>query len=577
MFIRKVTHHYPSGPVDYLYLVKGYREGGKVRQRVIVNFGRADVLAPHVDTLVRLLRPYVPAATGPLTAVQAPQALTYGPVAVAGQLWTQLGLDAIIARTCDAEVAERSFVLAAHRLVHPGSEHALAWWLEESFVPDRAGQRILPQWKVRGRVRVAHRQLQHWYRTLDRLLAAKAQIEANLYLRLRDLFGLQVDVVFFDLTSTYFEGAGPTGLARHGHSRDGRRRNRQVLVGVVMASGWPIASYVFEGHRQDRTTVQEVVADVRQRFAIQRVVWVADRGMVSEQTLAAMTAGEDHYLVGLQRRRNPTAQAILDAATGLRQPLPEGGQLCEVRLPGDRAHYVVVWSPERLAFEREMRRQEMRRCRDELRTLEIAVARRKLKAPAKIGARAGRILAAHHGTRYFAWEVTADGRFRFWVDRAKLRAERRVEGTYILQTNDPALDASRAVATYKELQTVERTFRTLKDVLAVRPMYHQTAARVRGHLFVAHLALVLGCALEKALRRAGLTMALDTALEALRPVRLVTLELKDTQIQVVTKPTAHAQAVLKAVGLSRLRPPGERCENASDKIQENQGFQPTSC
>lgn len=577
MFIRKVTHRYPSGPVDYLYLVEGYREGGKVRQRVIVNFGRADVLAPHVDTLVRLLRPYVPATTGPLTAVQAPQALTYGPVAVARQLWTQLGMDAIIARTCDAAVAERSFVLAAHRLVHPGSEHALAWWLEESFVPDRAGQRILPQWKVHGRVRVAHRQLQHWYRTLDRLLAAKAQIEADLYLRLRDLFGLQVDVVFFDLTSTYFEGAGPTGLARHGHSRDGRPRNRQVLVGVVMASGWPIASYVFEGHRQDRTTVQEVVDDVRQRFAIQRVVWVADRGMVSEQTLTAMTAGEDHYLVGLQRRRNPTAQAILDAATGPRQPLPEGGQLCEVRLPGDRALYVVVWSPERLAFEREMRRQEMRRCRNELRTLKIAVARRKLKAPAKIGARAGRILAAHHGTRYFAWEVTADGRFRFWVDRAKLRAERRVEGTYILQTNDPALDASRAVATYKDLQTVERAFRALKDVLAVRPMYHQTAPRVRGHLFVAHLALVLGCALEKALRRAGLTMALDTALEALRPVRLVTLELKDTQIQVVTKPTAHAQAVLKAVGLSRLRPPGERCENASDKIQENQGFQPSSC
>ncbi|MDR7585838.1 MAG: IS1634 family transposase, partial [Armatimonadota bacterium] len=111
------------------------------------------------------------------------------------------------------------------------------------------------------------------------------------------------------------------------------------------------------------------------------------------------------------------------------------------------------------------------------------------------------------------------------------------------------------VAAYKDLQTVERGFRCLKDVLAVRPIYHQTESRVRGHLFVAHLALLLGIALEKALRRAGLTLSLDAALEALRPVRLVTLELDGHQTRVITRPTPHAQAVLKAVGLPRLTPP----------------------
>jgi transposase len=411
---------------------------------------------------------------------------------------------------------------------------------------------------------VAGRQLLQWYRTLDALHAAKAEIETELYARLRDLFGLQVDVVFFDLTSTYFEGGGPAGLARHGHSRDGRPRNRQVLVGVVMTSGWPIASYVFEGHRQDRSTVKEVLADVRRRFAVQRVVWVADRGMVSDDTLAAMTEGSDHYLVGLQRRRNPTAQAVLHASAGQpRQLLPHGGgEVGEVTLPGDAARYVVVWSPERLGYERTLRRQDMRRTRDRLRKLVRAVSTGKLRAPAKIGARAGACLSTHHGTRYFAWALTPEGRFRYWIDRAKLRAERRVEGTYILQTNEPSLDALRAVAVYKELQTVEHGFRTLKDVLAVRPIYHRTAARVRAHLFVAHLALVLGCALEKALRRAGLTLALDTALAALQSVRLVSLDVDGTTTQVVTKPTAHAQAVLKAVGLSRLRPPGECSETA---------------
>jgi transposase len=567
MFVRKVAREYPGGRVEYVYLVESYRDGARSRQRTVANLGRADVLAPHLDAIVRLLRPQLltPPTPAPQSGpVRVPEALTYGPVAVAQALWTEVGLGEILTHTCSTEVAERSFVLVAHRLVHPGSEHALAWWLDESFVPDARGQRLRPAWQTHGRVRVAGRQLLQWYRTLDALFTAKPQIETELYARLRDLFGLQVDIVFFDLTSTYFEGRGPKDVARHGHSRDGRPRNRQVLVGVVMASGWPIASYVFEGNRQDRSTVKEVLADVRSRFAVQRVVWVADRGMVSDDTLAAMTEGTDHYLVGLQRRRNPTAQAVVQASVSQpRQALPHGsGEVCEVTLSGDAARYVIVWSPERLRYERTLRRQDMRRTRDRLRKLARAVTTRKLRTPAKIGVRAGACLAAHHGMRYFAWALTPDGRFRYWIDRAKLRAERRVEGTYILHTNEPSLDALRAVAVYKDLQTVERGFRTLKDVLAVRPIYHRTAARVRAHLFVAHLALVLGCALEKALRRAGLTLALDTALAALRPVRLVTLEVDGTTTQVVTKPTAHAQAVLKAVGLSRLRPPGECSETA---------------
>jgi transposase len=556
MFLRAITKQYPSGPVQYLYLLEGFRDGGRVRQRVVANLGRADRLAPHLDDLIRLLRPYLAHPVGRLDAVESPHALTYGPVAVARQLWDRVGLGAIVARHCGQDVAERAFVLVAHRLLHPGSEHALAWWLEESYVTDTQGRRWLPEWEARGRVRVCHRQLQRWYRTLDRLLAAKAAIEQDVYLHLRDLFGLQVDLVFYDLTSTYFEGTGPEELADYGRSRDGRPRNRQVLVGVVMASGWPIASYVFPGRQADKTTVQGVLADVRARFALQRVVWVADRGMVSDENLATMSQGEDRYLVGLQRRRNPTAQAALQAAVGPWQPLPEGGEVTEVHLPGDPTRYIVVRSPDRLGYEQAMRRQSMRRCRDALRELQQTVASGRLRAPEKIGARAGAILAEHHGHRYFAWRLEPDGQFRFWVDRAKLRAERRVEGTFLLQTNDPTLTPLQLVAAYKDLQTVERAFRALKDVLAMRPIYHQTPPRVRGHLFVAHLALLLGCALEKALRRAGLTLALDVALAALRPIRLVTLELEDQQARVLTKKLPpHAQAVLKAVGLARLPVP----------------------
>ncbi len=289
---------------------------------------------------------------------------------------------------------------------------------------------------------------------------------------------------------------------------------------MVMASGWPVASYVFPGHRADRQTVRAVLANVRRRFTVQRVVWVCDRGMVSAQVLQALGDGGDRYIVGLQRRRTPTAQAVLAAARqhGGGQPLPDGGRAVDVSLPPDGARYIVVHSPERRAFERAMRRQDMRRCRDALRTLQAAVAAGRLKTPEKIGARAGAILRAYRGSRYFTWRLTPDGQFQFALDRMTLRAERRVEGTYLLHTTDRTLDAGQTVAAYKELLMVERAVRELTGSMELRPISHQTQRRVRAHLFVAHLAVLLGCALRTALTRAGLTLALDTAPDAVRPI-----------------------------------------------------------
>src|SRR5205085_3724975 len=175
---------------------------------------------------------------------------------------------------------------------------------ETDFVCDRCGRRFLPHWHTRGRVQVHHQQLDAWYRTLDRLLAAKAQIEVRLYQRLRDLFSLQPDLVLFDLTSTYFEGQGPEEFARHGYSRDGKPQNVQVVVGLVLVGGWPIAHHVWAGNRLDVTTVQEVINDLMTRFTLARLIFVGDRGMVSDDNLEALRRDGHGYLVGLKRRRN---------------------------------------------------------------------------------------------------------------------------------------------------------------------------------------------------------------------------------------------------------------------------------
>src|SRR5258705_2682338 len=207
--------------------------------------------------------------------------------------------------------SDRALVLVASRLIAPGSEHALAQWLESAFVCDRIGRRFVAFWRDDAerrasrtpRVRVAARQLQYWYRTLDRLHACKEETEYALFLPLRDLFSLRVDMVFYDLTSTYFEGQGPPDLGAHGHSRDGKPRNRQVLVGLVMVDGWPIAHHVFAGNRRDAKTVPDVLRDLEARFGLKRIVFVGDRGMVTSQNLADLRGGGHRYIVGRNRRR----------------------------------------------------------------------------------------------------------------------------------------------------------------------------------------------------------------------------------------------------------------------------------
>src|SRR5262249_25909085 len=287
MFIRTVKVPSSSGAInEYVRVVESYRDGGKVKQRVVSDLGRKDLLITLLPKLQRVL-----VGTPTLTAVNTDDinvadASTWSPVLPIPALFDHPGprpiLDHVLPPAKSGpSYTERVFVLLANRLTRPTSEHGLARWLETDFVCDRQGRRFVPCWQRNGRVQVHHSQLGAWYRTLDVLLKAKEKIEVALFHRLRDLFHLQPDLVLFDITSTYFEGAGPKDFAKHGYSRDGKPQNVQVVVGMVMVAGWPIAHHVWPGNRLDVTTVQEVTGDLRTRFSFKRIVFVGDRGMVS--------------------------------------------------------------------------------------------------------------------------------------------------------------------------------------------------------------------------------------------------------------------------------------------------------
>ena len=576
MYIRTVKVPSSSGAVnEYVRVVEAYRQDGKVKQRVIADLGRKDLLQALLPQLERVLRgePRLPNQPADVDILAT---WNWGPVLVIRTLFDQLGLWQILdqhlgrpkPRNDAAQVpyADRVFVLIANRLVRPSSEHGLARWLETDFVCDRQGRRFVPRWQRHGRVQVHSQQLQAWYRTLDRLTAAKSVIEVALYQRLRDLFSLQPDLVLYDITSTYFEGQGPDGLAKHGYSRDGKAHNVQVVVGLVMVAGWPIAHHVWAGNRLDGTTVTEVVRDLVERFAFRRVLFVGDRGMVSEANLEALQAEGHGYLVGLRRRRNSQVDAWLqqvdetrwvDCPMGIsarerKVPLRTRGQ--EVTGPDSPQRVFVIDSDERRQYEQAKREQAMERTRVRLAKLQQRVAAGKLTDPEQIGAAASRALHAHHGYRYYRWELRA-GAFHYEEDPVRFPQEQRLEGRYVIATGERDLGLLDAVAWYKDLMDVERSFRQLKDVLALRPIYHRVEPRVKGHIFVAALALLVQRLLERRLDDAGVELSAPQSLQAVETVRLVSFKVDNKRRQGVSTPSGRAGPILKAVGVTETTPP----------------------
>jgi transposase len=578
MYLRTVRAKGADGvQLEYIRLVEAYWENGHSKQRVIANLGRKDLLAPHLESLIKLLgRQKTKANSAALPEpIEATAAACWGPMLVARALWRELGLEAILdslgpkaSAKQEADtlaLADRVLVLVANRLCRPGSEHALAQWLESDFVCGRDGQRLMPHWKQQRRVRVDLNWLQQWYRTLDQLLARKERIELELFGRLRDLFHLEVEMVFYDLTSTYFEGRGPAGLADFGYSRDGKPHNRQVEVGLVMINGWPIAHHVFEGSMRDSETLEQVLNDLQERFGLGRVVFVGDRGMVTIQNLALLRQRGQGYLVGLKRRRNHQVQRYIQAAEqGPWQECPVGISAQEkdpvprttvAEVAGEEAgvRVFVVQSEERLAYERAMREAAMEKTRQALEKLALRVAAGRLKQAEKIGEAAARILSRNHGSRYYGWKL-AQGVFHYFEHPAHLGPEKELEGKYVIQTEELDLSAVQAVEAYKDLTEVERSFREIKDLIEMRPIYHQKPKRVRAHIFVAALAFLLARALEKKLKAAAVPMSSAQALEALRTMHVVDIRVGQELRRGVTAGNHQARQILAAVGITDREP-----------------------
>lgn len=599
----------------YLHLCESSWKNGRSTRRTVVSLGRVDALAPHIDRIYELITGSPPAAPDPDPTPLS--CLSVGPFLVLRHLWQLLRLPDALGRHSD-----RCLLLVLNRLTRPCSEHALGNWLTRFFVCDSQGRRFVPAFRSRQqrlaskspRVKIRSFQLQRFQRLLDTLQQRQQNLEQHLFQRFRKLFGLRTELVFFDITSTYFQGRGPASVARHGHSRDQRPRNPQVVVGVAMVDGLPLCHALWRGNRRDSTTVQEMVADLQERFELQRFVFVGDRGMKSAANLQALRERGLGYLMAVQGRRNPQMDRALAAAKQEAwepcqdadgQPKANGSQVQEVTPQGESVRCFLVHSPERKQHERQLRKAARQRTRERLDQLRQRVerghylrqARRELRGPqgrrgrspqegepageapseeqrpaerearrqaeqaranSLVGEAAGKILSRDHGTRYYAWRVERDGSFRYFASPG-FQQEVRREGHWLVQTEEQDLSAVQAVRSYQDLWRVEAAFRTLKDVLEMRPIWHRTESRVRAHVQVAWLALALDRVLQRLLRQQGIGMSTREAWQVLESVNWVEFRLRedDRKVGVATN-HPEARRILDALSIKPKAPPAPK-------------------
>jgi transposase len=561
MFVRTVK----AKGHRYVRIVENYREGGRLHQRVVANLGNVKLCQKDLVQVIEGLRQLVEKVYVTEEEIEPQNGSEYGRITVGIWLWRQLGFEEVLsgrfARTRVKEVGSvYAQCMVLNRLCDPESKLGIFRWLEDVYLPGWGLPRVLEKEEQKEYA-------ERFYRTLDYLERWKEGLEKELYVRVRDLFHLRVDVVFYDVTSSYFEGAGARGLGKRGYSRDGHPQDKQVVIGLVLCQGLPIAHHIFEGNRTDITTVKEVAKDLKERFQIGRFVFVGDRGMVSEEIIEFLEEEGIDYVVALRRREcRETAKAlevdvdetwedlgcvrakelVVEADTFVRD---EWGLASK-----EGRRLVLCYNEERAGQERQKRRDKMDKLRPQLEALCALVNSGKLKNPRTITERATRILSRRKGSRYFNWNLQ-DGRFEFSEDKRKLAYEEKLDGKFVLlcRTKSYWLSTFEVVETYKDLWEIEWAFRDLKSFIELRPMRHYKDNRVRGHVQICVWALLTQRVLQKRLDQAGIGMTSRMALESLRTIKVVETQVGQKKITFVTPPNPRNQGILNALGLGLPR------------------------
>jgi hypothetical protein len=499
MFVRTATRRNKDGTaVRYLQLVHNEWDPAAkaAKMKVLHNFGREDqvdkaAIERLTGSLIRLLDP------GRAAALREPGLSYQGSVAFGGpwlldQLWQRLGIGAILAARLgttrrDAAAERVLFALVANRALDPSSKLAAAHWVGRRAWIDR-----LPGTSDDA-----------CYRAMDWLHQVRAAVEKEIFHQVANLLNLEVDLLFFDTASTCFElgeedepvprdkngqvtgdeqkaaEGKPAGFRAYGKSKDHRDDLPQVVIGMaVTRDGIPVRVWCWPGNTSDSALIRQVKDDMRD-WTLSRVVWVADRGFTSAENRRYLRKGDHHYIIG-EKLRSGSAEA--DAALsrqGRYQDVAANLRVREVRI-SESGRFVICFNPEAAERDAAVRARMLAQLEEMITGSDNLTATKRAELRGVISTKPGL-------NRYL--RVTPGGLLR--VDAAKIKAEENLDGKYLLRTSDPRLSAEDVALGYKQLLEVERGWRDLKQVIDLRPVYHRKEERIRAHVTLCWLALLL--------------------------------------------------------------------------------------
>jgi transposase len=482
------------------------------------------------------------------------------------ELWKRLGLDRFFEERVDEHEADVPWsrvtaLLAINRLCAPGSELAM----EERWYPTTAMDDLLGI--EEGKINDTR-----LYRCLDRILPHKTKLEQHLIQRYGELFGAEFDVLLYDLTSTYVEGAAEKNpMIRRGYSRDHRPDCEQMVIALIVNSeGFPFSYETFDGNRADVSTMETILRMVERKYGKARRIWVMDRGIVSEENLQAIRKRGGQYLVGTPRSQMKQFEEELlkDDWTQVRPDV----EVKKVSIPQGEETYILCRTSGRKEKEKAIRNRFSTRMEDALKRLAKTIETGRLKDRNKMERRLGRIQATHpqvNDLYEVALRETPAGIRLHWAiqeDRKDWRALR--EGAYMLRTNLQAGTAEQLWSRYMQLTEAEASFRALKSELSIRPLFHQLEPRVKAHVMVAFLGYALWVTLKHLLKRRAAIVPQPSAsgvnhaqpLSAMKALALLstlqsadivlpTTDGREIRLRRITEPTGEQKSLLQQLGL----------------------------
>jgi len=496
MFIRAQK----SGKRTYLLVVENEWTAGKVRQKVLHRLGRLDILREtgKLDGLMlsmqRFSEKFAVLGASQNADVRTGPSVRIGPALIFERLWHKVGIDHVLStlagkRKFGFSVERAVFFAVLHRLFCPGSDRAATVWKSNYRIAGVKHIELYQSYRAMGWLGEELVASEQFGATPFSPRCTKDLIEEQLFERRKDLFAV-LDMVFFDTTSIYFEGCGGETIGQNGFSKDHRPDLKQMIVGMVLDNqANPICSEMWPGNTADITTLVPVADRLKTRFGVGQLCLVADRGMVSQKTIAQIEQRRWKYVLGVRMRQNSEIsddvlsqngrwQAVFGKRSNSKSPSPL--KVKEVVIGSSR--YIVCFNDDQAAKDKADR--------------EAIIE--SLSAALKKGDKS---LVGNKGYRRYI----ATGGKGFVIDRQKVEQEARYDGLWILTTNTE-LDAVAVALKYKQLWMVESIFRDMKSLLETRPVFHKCDETIRGHVFCSFLALLLRKELEHCLEQKGLSV-----------------------------------------------------------------------